>query len=103
MLQPLGRAAFAAQAKEARPYIFFRGDRTDVKPTGLKPAPRAQIRAAAYRRGYSTIGLVMREPGLVPKPLPPRTWPLGRVPLPVEGCGVGPLAPPPVTAVGGEP
>ena len=45
----------------------------------------------------------MRAPELTPKPLPPRGWPLGKAPLPFDGCGAGPLAPPPTTAVGGEP
>ena len=39
----------------------------------------------------------------MPKPFPPRGTPSGKKPLPVEGCGAGPLAPPPGTAVGGEP
>ena len=54
-------------------------------------------------RPYSMIWRWTREPGLVPKPLPPRTLPLGEAPLPCEGCGAGPLAPPPATAVGGVP
>src|SRR5712691_4613663 len=46
---------------------------------------------------------VMREPGWMPKPLPPRGTPLGKTPLPLEGKGAGPVAPPPATAVGGAP
>ena len=45
----------------------------------------------------------MREPGLMPKPLPPCSNPLGKTPLPVDGSGAGPLEPPPATAIGGEP
>ncbi len=39
----------------------------------------------------------------MPKPLPPRSRPLGKTPLPLEGNGEGPLEPPPATAMGGAP
>jgi hypothetical protein len=45
----------------------------------------------------------MREPGLTPKPLPPRGTPLGKTPLPLDGKGAGPVEPPPDTAIGGAP
>ena len=45
----------------------------------------------------------MRAPVLAPKPFPPRNRPFGSVPLPLEGSGVGPVLPPPATALGGEP
>lgn len=73
---------------------------------GEDRATERQRRKACLRqagRCYRMACLVMREPGLMPKPLPPRSWPLGKTPLPVEGCGAGPLEPPPTTAVGGEP
>src|SRR5579864_6664092 len=54
-------------------------------------------------RPYRVTWRWMRAPALVPKPLPPRTWPFCDAPLPCEGCGAGPLAPPPVTAIGGAP
>ena len=46
---------------------------------------------------------VMREPGWMPKPLPLRGTPFGKTPLPLEGKGAGPVAPPPETAIGGAP
>ena len=65
----------------------------------LTLAPLAELDAGFYK----TVCRTMREPGLVPKPLPPRSWPLGNAPLPCEACGAGPLAPPPATAIGGVP
>src|SRR6266446_4674781 len=55
--------------------------------------------AIRYRIDWRT----MREPGWMPKPLPPRGTPLGNTPLPLEGRGAGPAAPPPATAIGGAP
>src|SRR5713226_956486 len=57
------------------------------------------VRTAHYKINWRT----MREPGWIPKPLPPRGTPLGKTPLPLEGRGVGPAAPPPATATGGAP
>ena len=54
-------------------------------------------------RRYKTDWRVMREPGWMPKPLPLRGTPLGKTPLPLEGKGAGPVAPPPATALGGAP
>src|SRR5579883_1375222 len=59
----------------------------------------AQAGPCRYRRDCRT----MREPGFMPKPLPPRGTPLTKTPLPLEGKGAGPLAPPPVTGTGGDP
>src|SRR6266851_4330371 len=52
---------------------------------------------------YNTDWRTMRDPGWMPKPLPPRGTPLGKTPLPLEGRGAGPVAPPPATAIGGAP
>src|SRR5260370_42699419 len=52
---------------------------------------------------YDEDGRAIREPGLMPKPFPPRNKPPGRTPLPLEGSGAGPLEPPPVTSMGGAP
>src|ERR1700722_3482260 len=62
-----------------------------------------ESRQATRAADYNVEDFVMRAPELAPKPLPPRRRPLGKAPLPFEGCGVGPLAPPPTTAVAGEP
>ncbi len=53
--------------------------------------------------GYRTVCRAMREPAFVPKPLPPRSLPFCNAPLPCDGCGAGPVAPPPATAMGGAP
>src|SRR5579864_9485646 len=66
-------------------------------------APRLGELGRNVLRPYKTAWRETRAPGLVPKPLPPRTLPLGVAPLPCDGCGAGPLAPPPITAVGGVP
>src|SRR5260370_18760319 len=76
---------------------------------GLKAAKRlCRGRPSGWRAGlksgtYKTVWRVMREPGWMPKPFPPRGTPLGKTPLPLEGRGAGPLAPPPGTAIGGLP
>src|SRR5260370_14169149 len=57
------------------------------------------VRTVHYRIDWRA----MREPGRMPKPLPPRGTPLGKTPLPLEGKGAGPAAPPPATAIGGAP
>src|SRR5882757_75187 len=65
---------------------------------------RPSFRAAGLKpSAYSVVWRWMREPALLPKPLPPRTCPLGKAPLPCDACGAGPLEPPPTTAVGGVP
>src|SRR5208337_870301 len=52
---------------------------------------------------YRIVCFTIRAPVGVPNPFPPRNRPFGRVPLPLEGSGAGPLAPPPATAIGGVP
>ena len=52
---------------------------------------------------YKVICRNTREPVFTPKPFPPRTWPFGSTPLPLDGSGAGPVAPPPATAIGGAP
>src|SRR5579859_5914827 len=75
-----------------------------VPTVGLEArSPRLGKLGRNVLRPYKTVWREMRAPGLVPKPLPPRTLPLGAAPLPCDGCGAGPLAPPPATAVGGAP
>jgi len=80
---------------------------SETAATGWREISQAQslgagLRPSAYR-DYHDDYFVMRAPEFMPKPLPPRRRPLGSAPLPFEGCGVGPVAPPPTTAVGGEP
>src|SRR5882724_1125302 len=70
---------------------------------GPRPDRFADIREFAFRCRYAVGCLVMRAPLFTPKPFPPRSCPLGSAPLPFEGCGVGPVDPPPATAAGGEP
>src|SRR5260370_31832797 len=67
-------------------------------------ASRRTPKAAGLKPGtYKTTWRTIREPGWMPKPLPLRGTPLGKTPLPLEGRGVGPAAPPPATAIGGAP
>src|SRR5208282_3325347 len=54
-------------------------------------------------RPQRIVCFTMRAPVGVPNPFPPRSKPFGSVPLPLEGSGAGPLAPPPATAIGGVP
>jgi len=58
---------------------------------------------SGHHSSYRIVWRVTREPGLMPKPFPPRSRPLGSTPLPLEGSGAGPAIPPPGTGVGGEP
>src|SRR6266851_5078302 len=75
------------------------------KAAASRRTPKAR-RAEAWAlqdSPYKIVWRTMREPGWMPKPLPPRGTPLGKTPLPLEGNGAGPVAPPPATAIGGAP
>ena len=74
-------------------------------------AERIVVRGSVFANDHSAYKLRWRlryesvsssvSVWLTPKPLPPCC--AVAVPLPEEGCGAGPAAPPPITAVGGEP
>src|SRR5260370_34623725 len=68
---------------------------------GLCKRRRPKTEQAEACSTQSNDWRVMREPGRMPKPLPPRGTPLGKTPLPLEARGAGPAAPPPATAIGG--
>src|SRR5277367_5308020 len=85
--------------RRARHAVPLRFSRFSPGRDGAQHAAPLQMRRACYK----TVARATRAPVLMPKPLPPRTRPFGRVPLPVDGSGVGPAVPPPITAVGGEP
>ena len=69
------------------------------------PSPLASIphRHQNCSVPYSTVCFTTRAPVGVPNPFPPRDNPFASAPLPLDGNGAGPLAPPPTTAAGGIP
>src|SRR5260370_41842648 len=93
-----------AQGFEVAFAVFADAHRWSV--VGAQHAAPLQARSSDAASGPCTQRVIcrrIREPVFTPKPFPPRTWPLGSTPLPLDASAAGPVTPPPATAIDGAP